>query len=131
MLSNGEVKTVYMIRRKSDGFFSSGGGSPIFRKTGKVWSTKGHLKLHLNMLIGITSEYQRGYGWSEGEFIKPYTVAISGTYDGCEIVELEQIITTKTSEINLNDLLTQRAAIELKNHNLRHNTYVIQDLRAK
>ncbi len=128
MLSDGEKKTVYMIRRKSDGLFSSGGMSPAFRKTGKVWSTLGHLKLHLNMFVGIA--YNSGYSWHQhGHNVQPQTVSISSFYDGCEIVELEQVVTTKTSEVDLNALLTDRAEKELVDQKSRDDRYVLQDYR--
>lgn len=41
-------KTVYKIRRKSDGLFSTGGCWPTFKANGKAWSTKGALNGHLS-----------------------------------------------------------------------------------
>lgn len=46
-----KTEFVYKIRRKSDGLFSSGGSSPNFTKTGKVWRDRRALNLHLNMLL--------------------------------------------------------------------------------
>lgn len=43
-----ETKTVYKIRRKSDGLFSSGGNWPSFSKKGKEWKQQGHLTNSLN-----------------------------------------------------------------------------------
>ena len=40
-----------MIRRRSDGKYSSGGSCPKFTKTGKAWTNMGHLKNHLNLVI--------------------------------------------------------------------------------
>jgi hypothetical protein len=40
-------KVIHMIRRNSDGLYSTGGMSPRFTKDGKVWSQLGHLKNHL------------------------------------------------------------------------------------
>lgn len=45
-------KLVYMIKRTSDGLFSSGGCSPHFSQKGKCWTHIGHLKNHLNLFIG-------------------------------------------------------------------------------
>ena len=59
--------TVYKIRRKSDGLFSTGGTSPTFTKKGKAWSGKGPLHLHL-------SQFNNGR-----------------VYEGCEIVGFEYV----------------------------------------
>lgn len=44
------MEKVYAIRRKSDGLFSSGGGHPKFKKTGKIWTRVSDLKNHLNLV---------------------------------------------------------------------------------
>ncbi len=44
-------KIIYMIRRNSDGLFSTGGTSPTFTTKGKAWSTLGALKNHLNQAV--------------------------------------------------------------------------------
>lgn len=41
-----EIKK-YKIRRKRDGFFSTGGTNPKWNKIGKEWNTIGHVKLHI------------------------------------------------------------------------------------
>lgn len=43
------AKSVYKIRNKTSGLFSTGGSSPGFTKVGKTWSTIGYLKSHLTM----------------------------------------------------------------------------------
>lgn len=39
--------SMFMIRRSSDGLYSTGGIAPRFSKTGKRWSSIHHLKAHL------------------------------------------------------------------------------------
>lgn len=58
---------MYMIRRKSDGLFSSGGVDPKFKKRGKVWNNRSALSNHL-VLIGKRAQ---------------------GLYDGCEVLVQE------------------------------------------
>lgn len=42
--------SVFKIRDKETGLFSTGGMRPVtFTRTGKTWSTAGHLKSHLTM----------------------------------------------------------------------------------
>jgi len=64
----GVEKTIYKIRRKSDGFFSIGGSYPSFNKDGKLWTNLGHLKRHLSILTVRTIDYK---------------------YSDCDIVEYE------------------------------------------
>jgi len=59
--------TVYKIRRKSDGLFSTGGTDPAFTTKGKAWSGKGPLHLHLSQFRNVQ------------------------VYAGCEIVGFEYV----------------------------------------
>jgi hypothetical protein len=66
-----ETRTEYKIRRKSDGWLSTGGVSPRFNKRGKTWRTVGALNAHINLACRLG-----GYGrWHE----QPA--------DSCEIVQ--------------------------------------------
>lgn len=42
-------KIVYKIRNKTTGLFSGGGAYPRWSKKGKVWTSMGNLRNHLNM----------------------------------------------------------------------------------
>jgi hypothetical protein len=44
------MTTVYKIRNKDTGLFSTGGTYPRWTKAGKVWKQKGHLTVHLTMI---------------------------------------------------------------------------------
>ncbi len=72
---NSSVKTVYKIRHKPTGLFSTGGTDPQFTSKGKVWSTIGHLKNHLNLAtenyynpkwVGMRTEFKK---YSESEIV--------------------------------------------------------------
>lgn len=41
------TETLYKIRRKSDGLFSTGGMCPRWEKSGKTWKKVGHVRCHL------------------------------------------------------------------------------------
>lgn len=43
-------RIVYRIRRKRDGLYSAGGGYPRWTAKGKVWSGRGPLTNHLNLV---------------------------------------------------------------------------------
>ena len=47
-------KKLWKIRNKKTGLFSNGGKTPKFTKNGKIWTCKGHLRLHLHQF----SEYE-------------------------------------------------------------------------
>lgn len=73
-------ETVYKIRRRSDGKYSTGGTEPKFSKTGKVWRTLGQLKSHLTLV-------EKSGNW-------PYTPKkrrqrLIAFYQHCEIVRFE------------------------------------------
>ena len=67
--------TVYKIRRKSDGLFSSGGAYPDWNDHGKAWPTLGRAKLAVAML-------NASYMWKEGD---------QHYYESAEIVEFSLV----------------------------------------
>jgi hypothetical protein len=65
------TKTMYKIRRREDGLFSTGGSIPGFNSIGKFWTGIGPLKNH----IRCVTYYDKQRDEPE--------------YAGCEIVEFE------------------------------------------
>jgi hypothetical protein len=66
--------TVYKIRRKKDGFFSTGKPIPTFTKSGKTWGKLQHLSCHLG----------------NAQWLK------EKTYENCDIVTFEIVeVSTK------------------------------------
>jgi len=63
------MTTVYKIRRKSDGLFSTGGAWPQFKTKGKQWPTRAGLHAHFNIVFGRGGQSDR--------------------YADCEIVAIE------------------------------------------
>lgn len=72
---------IYKIKRLSDGLYSSGGCYVKFSKRGKVWTSIGGLKNHLNMFrdygkkkyedcVLVTIEIQEGKSRSMTDFIE-------------------------------------------------------------
>lgn len=89
---------VYMIRRKTDGLFSTGGSYPEFTKNGKVWNTLGALKNHLRIaLVEGTSQWNYDFHRTENgnvyKTVRTVTYKPRNVYDDCEIVSLEQVVT--------------------------------------
>lgn len=78
-------KKLYMIRRISDGFWSSGGSYPHFTKVGKAWTTTQALHAHLNLIFSDN----RGLRYNR-------------PYDNCEIVEFE-ILQTEFKSTNVEE----------------------------
>jgi hypothetical protein len=89
---------LYMIQRRSDGLYSSGGAYPQFSKAGKIWKTMSTLNLHL------TSVYK---GWrangclkagDDGKYSKfdiaAFADMVKNPYINCDIVEVELTPTT-------------------------------------
>lgn len=65
--------TVYKIRRKSDGLFSTGGCRPRWTRNGKTYPNVGSLMAHLKTVL-----------W-RAERETPIQAALR-TYKGCEVV---------------------------------------------
>lgn len=89
------TKTAYMIRRNSDGLFSTGGMDPRFSKNGKAWSNFGHLRNHLHQFHGYRGEFLKGF---------PYV--------DCSIVILKSVTTVESlgiKESNVEALVAQMA----------------------
>jgi len=61
----------YKIRNIETKLFSTGGSSPSFSKTGKIWYKLGHVKAHITEFHKKIYEYPRNI-----------------SYDNCEIVEV-------------------------------------------
>jgi hypothetical protein len=72
------MAVVYKIRRRSDGLFSTGGGSPSFNKNGKTWNTRGALSNH----FAVIKEYGR-YRDGKWQYRNPY--------EDCEVVVIEVV----------------------------------------
>lgn len=43
------MKTIFKIRRKYDGLFSTGGTYPMFNERGKTWNGLGAVRNHINL----------------------------------------------------------------------------------
>lgn len=52
------MREVYKIRRKKDGLFSTGGTSPHFTKSGKIWSARNHVTSHLQVVWKKSTYYK-------------------------------------------------------------------------
>ena len=76
---------IYKIRRKSDGLFSSGGTGPRFSATGKVWTTLGALKNHLNLLEKNGARH----------------------YQDCEIIPIK-VVYRATTALPISDFIEER-----------------------
>ena len=74
----------YMIRRMSDGLFSTGGASPRFTKTGKIWKNLNNLHNHLALFryYSINIEGRRIEDYVNGVWLLPKQ------YRDCEIVKV-------------------------------------------
>jgi hypothetical protein len=66
------MKSVYKIRRKTDGLFSTGGAHPRFNAKGKIWTARNHVTSHIGQ-VG-------GYGKKLKDF-----------YSDCDVVLLELV----------------------------------------
>lgn len=88
--------TVYMIRRKSDGLFSSGGATPTFSKVGKMWRNLNTFHNHLSMF-----KYRYlPWGWRNKQYDDgPYengVFILPDQYRGCEVVTIKIAIDKAT-----------------------------------
>lgn len=71
------MTTVFRIRRKSDGLFSTGGTSPKFDSKGKVWKARNHVTSHMTQI---------GHQYYNPKKKEDY-------YHDCEVVEYEIVET--------------------------------------
>lgn len=76
------MTTIFKIRRKSDGLFSTGGTSPSFNAKGKVWKARNHVTSHMKQI---------GY-----QYYNPKTK--DDYYRDCEVVEYE-VVETEVSAV--------------------------------
>lgn len=70
------MTTIYMIRRKSDGLFSTGGTTPTFNEKGKQWKARNHVTSHMKQ---VGSSYSRK---TKADY-----------YKDCEVVTYEVVMT--------------------------------------
>ena len=75
---------IYMIRRMTDGLFSTGSSYPSFRNNGKMWKSIGSVKTHMLMVMG-----NFGIVDYNGEFHPDKYYDGHNPYKDCEIVESE------------------------------------------
>ena len=80
-----EEQKIYMIRRMTDGLFSSGSSWPYFSKRGKMWTTVGSLKSHMLMVMercGVVNYLDKSFHPDKYYDSK-------NPYKDCEVVESE------------------------------------------
>lgn len=80
-----DEQKIYMIRRMSDGLFSSGSSWPHFSKRGKMWSSIGSVKTHMLMVM----ERVEVIDYKDGTFHPDKYYDARNPYKDCEIVESE------------------------------------------
>jgi len=73
-------KSVFKIRRRSDGLYSKGGSTPSFSKQGKTWTSKSALSGHLALI----HEYDR--------YKHVHTSTIATVYADCEVIEYTVVV---------------------------------------
>lgn len=78
-------KKIYMIRRVTDGLFSSGTSYPYFSKRGKMWTTVGSLKSHMLMVM----ERCDVINYLDKTYHPDKFYEAKNPYKDCEIVESE------------------------------------------
>jgi hypothetical protein len=83
---------VYMIRRKSDGLFSSGGYKPRFSNIGKMWTTLNTFHNHLALFRERYLPWsERKKGWDDGPYEKGVWV-LPEAYKDCEVVTIRIVV---------------------------------------
>jgi len=91
-------ETLYKIRRKDDGLFSTGGQDPRFTKNGKAWKI-GPMLNHLTMLRSQrldSIEFKRGYSKPNPNAAR-MLARTADVYEDCEVVSFEVTVTSTTS----------------------------------
>ena len=86
------MKTIYKIRRNSDGLYSSGGIYPKFTENGKTWTQRGHVTSHLSQLT---------------EFTK------NKVYTNCDVVEY-QVFESECGVVSVLDWTPTKSTIRAK-----------------
>jgi hypothetical protein len=89
--------TVYKIRRKSDGLFSTGGIAPAFSPKGKTWTNRGALTNHLVLIRGQI-ERARRYIELYPQSYSRINSSLSTLYNDCEVVEFELVEIERATE---------------------------------
>lgn len=87
--------TVYKIRDRETGLFSTGGSSPYWYNDGKTWSAIGHVKNHVNLVVDGMTERRNPID--------------RGIYDGAEIVEF-RLVRTEAEMPSLSGLVAKKLA---------------------
>lgn len=68
-------KKIYMIRRLTDGLFSSGSSYPRFAESGKMWTTIGAMNSHIRLVFkqrGILDYNKNFYPDKFYDAVNPY-----------------------------------------------------------
>jgi hypothetical protein len=94
-----QIETVYKIRQKSTGLYSSGGTRPTFTKKGKIWRNLGHLKNHLHCVRdqGVVIDI------STGKFLQWYDEKKNPYYPFTNYSVIAFEITTTEKEVSIVD----------------------------
>lgn len=117
-------KTIYKIKRLSDGKYSTGGSRPSFTTNGKAWTNIGHLKNHLNLVIESNYEYHvSGYfvvEYKNRKMAWPLNYALD-VYKDCEI-EVYEVIIEKVDSLVVKTIFDEALESYKKN-----NSYLFKE----
>lgn len=91
------MRTLYQIRRKSDGLYSSGGTKPKFIKDGTVYTDRAYLLQHFSQIresvmktLGPPRKNRYGYVTTTPKE-KELADYVKKVYLGCEIVSYTEV----------------------------------------
>ena len=98
-------RKIYMIRRRHDGLYSTGGSWPNFTHNGKMWGSMGSLNAHLtNIYSGNGWEkaaLKRGEDGRYSQFdFGSFADMRNNPYINCDVVEAELTFQVKSDVFN-------------------------------
>ena len=109
------MAVVYKIRRRSDGLFSTGGGTPSFNTNGKTWNTRGAMSNH----FACIKEYGR---YRDGKWL------YRNPYEDCEVVVIE-VVPSEVNTIPVEEwTVTAKTAAAKLSHKKRLEEYRLEQL---
>jgi len=79
------AETVYKIRDRETGLFSSGGHNPRWEKDGKIWRTMANLKSHLTRLSPNFRHHDPGFH-ANAEIVECVISAVPLDLDVCAMI---------------------------------------------
>ncbi len=107
--------TLYKIRDRATGLFSTGGRRPGWNKKGKYWNSMGTLRAHLSLVHDAGNQYRGGYDIVQFQVSEVCAWPIAKELIDIQAKKIDVIIARREAQTKAQEDADRRELERLKN----------------